>query len=93
MSIGQLYDSFDMRNLGILEKADDESDEEPDVDRDDSIETQDKKAQFQKWLKKAFRPSHQHIFGDTQLNPVLYFHLTRLSPGYLGGLISGLTYT
>jgi len=93
MSIGQLYDSFDMRNLGILEKGEDDSDEQTDVDQDDSIETQDKKARFQRWLKEVFRPSHQHIFGEDQLNPVLYFHLTKLSPGYVGGLINGLLYT
>jgi len=88
---GHLYASFNMRNLNILKKGDDES--EPDSDDEDDNEIQERKAQFQKWLQKLFKPSHQRIFGDEQLNPVLYFHLTKLSPGYIGGLISGLTYT
>ena len=50
------------------------------------------KGRFVKWLKKTIKPSHQRIFGEGQLNPVIFFHLTKLSPGYVGGVISGLTY-
>ena len=104
---GHLRGSFDMANLGILEKGDDESDSEdydpedydPESDEDKSVEAQERKFQikrkmeFQKWLKRVFRPSNQHFFGADQLNPVLYFHLTKLSKGFVGGLINRLTYT
>ena len=50
------------------------------------------KGKFVKWLKKTFKPSHQRVFGEGHLNPVLFFHLTKLSPDYIGGVISGLTY-
>ena len=99
---GQLRGSFDMDNLGILEKGDDESDYDydPESEEDKSVDAQERKVQvqkskmeFQKWLKKVFRPSNQHFFGEEQLNPVLYFHLTKLSNGYIGGLINRLVYT
>jgi len=77
-----------MNNHGIL---DDDNDDE--YDEDENNENQEGEVRFQIWLKKVFRPSHKQIFGDGQLNPVLYFHLTKLSSGYIGGLISGLTYT
>jgi len=50
-------------------------------------------APFREWLKLVFQPSHQRIFGEYQMNPVIFFHITKLSPGYVGGLISCLTYT
>ena len=50
-------------------------------------------APFREWLKLVFQPSHQRIFGELQMNPVIFFHITKLSPGYVGGLISHLTYT
>jgi len=77
-----LEDSFYMKNHGILDN---------DCDEGKGNELQRKKGgeiHFQKWLKKVFRPSHQRIYGDGHLNPVLYFHLTKLSSGYIGGLIS-----
>ena len=88
-----LYASFGMQNLNVLVKGDDDDDDDMVSDEDEDVEIKEKKVSFQKWLKKVFQPSHQRIFGDGQLNPVFYFHLTKLSPGYIGGVISGLTYT
>jgi len=90
-----LYSSFGIR---ISNKID------SDPERDSMNNVGQRKFIFQKWLKKLFNPSHIRTFGDDQLNiivrlfgghqlcPVLYFHLTKLSPGYIGGLISGLIY-
>jgi len=55
-----------MRNLNILKKGDEES--EPDSDDKDDNEMQERKAQFQKWLQKLFKPSHQRIFGGSLLS-------------------------
>jgi len=91
LNADQLFNSF---CLG--DHAGEDDNDENDKEKKPLTEEEEKdnrRSQFVKWLKKTFQPSHQHIFGDGQLNPVLFFHLTELSPGYVGGLISGLTYS
>ena len=91
-----LADSFNMNDLDILSISHSKHHNRPnffnnttlDDDVKDNIETLEKEARFQKWLKTIFRPSYQYFFGERQLNPFLYFHLTKLSPGFVGGVIS-----
>ena len=90
-----------MANLGILEEDDEfEDEDDPENDEDKSVIAQERKekvkknkVEFQKWLKRVFRPSNQIIVGEFEFNPDLYFHLTKLSPGYIGGLINIFYYT
>ncbi|XP_028404603.1 uncharacterized protein LOC114527165 [Dendronephthya gigantea] len=44
--------------------------------------------EFHKWLMDLFQPSLMFCSGVNAIHPQLYFHLTILSPGWVGGVFS-----
>ena len=48
---------------------------------------------FLRWLQKIFVPSVNIFLGSEKMNPVPYFILTRLAPGWVGGFITWVTNT
>ena len=50
-------------------------------------------ADFFRWLRKIFAPALYIYVGLEKMNPVPYFILTRLAPGWVGGFITWVTCT
>lgn len=53
-----------------------------------NMNTNEENAKFHKWLKDLFQPSLMFCSGVNTIHPQLYFHLTILSPGWVGGVFS-----
>lgn len=48
---------------------------------------------FYTWLQKIMVPTITVYAGEEKLNPVAVFFLTKLAPGWVGGALTGVTYT
>ena len=48
---------------------------------------------FIQWLRKLFRPTVFIYVGLDRMNPVPYFILTQLAPGWMGGFLTWVTCT
>lgn len=48
---------------------------------------------FYAWLQKIMVPTITVYAGEDKLNPVIVFFLTHLAPGWVGGALTGVTYT
>ena len=50
-------------------------------------------ANFFAWLQKIMVPTCNYITGNEKLNPVVHFFMTNLAPGWVGGVLTGQTWT
>ena len=50
-------------------------------------------ANFFTWLQSVMVPSCNYIAGDGKFNPVAHFLMTILAPGWVGGVLTGQTWT
>lgn len=48
---------------------------------------------FFNWFKKTFTPFVRILIGCDKMNPVPFFILAQLSPGWVGGVLTSLTLT
>ena len=48
---------------------------------------------FFTWLQDTMVPSRRYIAGDGKMNPVAEFFITLLAPGWVGGILTGETWT
>ena len=53
----------------------------------------EKELSFFTWLQKIMVPSRRYIAGDGKMNPVAEFFITTLGPGWVGGILTGETWT
>jgi hypothetical protein len=53
----------------------------------------EKEIEFCSWLQKIMVPSRRYRSGDGILNPVVHFLITTLAPGWVGGALTGETWT
>ena len=51
-------------------------------------ENEDRQEELFKWLQNLFQPSLMFCAGKDAIHPQLYFHLTLLSPGWVGGVFA-----
>lgn len=61
-------------------------------DDDEEWKREELKKFFQ-WLQRIMVPSLRVDFGSDKLNPVLIFLITQLAPGWVGGALTGSTWT
>ena len=50
-------------------------------------------ANFFMWLQNIMVPTCNYVTGDGVLNPVVHFCITTLAPGWVGGVLTGQTWT
>jgi hypothetical protein len=48
---------------------------------------------FFTWLQNIMVPSRRYIAGSGKMNPVAEFFITTLAPGWIGGILTGETWT
>ena len=48
---------------------------------------------FANWCARIFQPSYMFYGGESNFNPVLFFHITTLADGYVGGVMSNIVMT
>ena len=53
----------------------------------------EKEIEFCSWLQKIMVPSRRYRSGNLKLNPIVHFLITRLAPGWVGGALTGETWT
>lgn len=53
----------------------------------------EKELSFFTWLQKIMVPSRRYIAGEQKMNPVAEFFITTLAPGWVGGILTGETWT
>ena len=61
--------------------------------REDHECNHEKELEFFTWLQSIMVPSRLYIAGDTKMNPVAEFFITTLAPGWVGGILTGQTWT
>lgn len=52
-----------------------------------------KEMAFFTWLQNIMVPSRRYIAGENVMNPIAEFFLTPLAPGWVGGILTGETWT
>ena len=50
-------------------------------------------ANFFTWLQKIMVPTCNYITGYQKINPAVHFFITTLAPGWVGGVLTGQTWT
>jgi hypothetical protein len=53
----------------------------------------EKEIEFCSWLQKIMVPSRRYRSGNLELNPIVHFLITALAPGWVGGAVTGETWT
>ncbi len=53
----------------------------------------EKELAFFTWLQNIMVPSRIYIAGEMRMNPVAEFFITTLAPGWVGGILTGQTWT
>ena len=53
----------------------------------------EKELDFFTWLQNIMVPSRRYIAGESKMNPVAEFFITVLAPGWVGGILTGETWT
>ena len=53
----------------------------------------EKEIEFCTWLQKIMVPSKRYRSGYHKLNPIVHFLITTLAPGWVGGALTGETWT
>ena len=53
----------------------------------------EKELDFFTWLQNIMVPSRRYIAGESKMNPVAEFFITALAPGWVGGILTGETWT
>lgn len=49
--------------------------------------------EFGSWLQKIMVSSKRYRSGENKLNPIVHFLITALAPGWVGGALTGETWT
>ena len=65
-------------------------DSEPDNSREDLKQQQ---ANYFSWLQNVMVPTRTILAGGGKLNPIVEFFLTKLAPGWVGGVLTGQIWT
>ena len=52
-----------------------------------------KQKEYFSWLQHIMVPTRRIITGEMKLNPVIEFFITSLAPGWVGGALTGQTWT
>ena len=62
-------------------------------DEESRPHNKEKEIEFGRWLQKIMVPCRRYQSGDEKLNPVVHFLVTTLGHGWVGGTLTGETWT